>query len=175
MKFLTSKIRQEALDNPYFFKGTVDVSTLESLNNDIRKIEPVEVDGFCTVDQDEFIFSYTIQGKMILPCARTLVDVPYSFSIEATEVFTTKQSLTEEEEEDEVHQLTDDTIDLTPYIIQSIVLETPYRVFSDDAEIEGGDGWDFYEEDERRKQEEKKIDPRLAKLQVLLDKKKQDE
>src|SRR5690625_3119564 len=175
MKLLTSKIRQEALDSPYFFKGTVDVSTLESLNNDIRKIEPVEVDGFCTVDQDEFIFSYTIQGKMILPCARTLVDVPYPFSIEATEVFTTKQTLTEEEEEEEVHPITDDTIDLTPYIMQSIVLETPYRVFAEGAKIESGDGWSFYEEDEHRKREEEKIDPRLAKLQVLLDNKEQDQ
>src|SRR5690625_2855864 len=167
MKFLTSKIRQEALDSPYFFEGTVDVSTLESLNNDIRKIDPVQIDGFCTVDQDEFIFSYTIHGKMILPCARTLVDVPYPFTIEATEVFTTKPTLTEEEEEEEVHQIQDETIDLTPYIMQSIVLETPYRVFADDAVIESGDGWDFYEEDEHRKQEEEKIDPRLAKLQVL--------
>jgi|SRR5699024_2144548 len=170
MKFSTVELKNNAHNGPFTFDQHVNVSELESLNNDIRQIDPVRVKGMCTVDNEEFIFTFTIQGKMILPCARTLVDVPYLFTFEATEIFSTSPHLDEEDEEDGVHQLTEETIDLTPYIMENIVLETPYRVFSDEKAIEAGDGWSFLEEDTHEKEKENKIDPRLAKLKNLFDK-----
>src|SRR5699024_12194978 len=75
MKFSTTELRNNTVDGPVVFDEMVDVSELENLNNDIRQINPVRVKGICTADKDEFIFSFSIEGKMILPCARTLVDV----------------------------------------------------------------------------------------------------
>lgn len=172
MKFSTMEIRNNAFDGPYLFDEIVDVSELETLNNDIRQIDPVRVKGMCTIDKDEFIFSFTIKGKMILPCARTLVDVTYPFEFKATEIFSTSHDLDEKDEEDGVHPLTEETIDLTPYLKENIILETPYRVFSDEKALEEGDGWTFYEEEKLEAEKENTIDPRLAKLQNLLDNKK---
>src|SRR5690625_7105995 len=122
MKISTIEIRNNVHHGPFTFDQLVNVSELESLNNDIKQIDPVQVKGMCTVDKDELIFSFTIEGKMILPCARSLVDVPYSFSIDATEVFTTSPQLDREDEENDVHQLLEETLDLKPYIKENIVL-----------------------------------------------------
>lgn len=169
MKFSITNLRNEAYIGAVSFDEIVDVSELESLNNDIRKIDPVQVKGICTLDKDELVFSFSIEGEMILPCARTLVDVPYIFNIKATEIFTTSLELDEEDEEDGVHQILDETLDLTPYIKENIILATPFRVFSDEKALEGGEGWSFSLEEDYEKKKEETIDPRLAKLQRLLD------
>lgn len=171
MKFSITEIRNRAFEGPFAFDQMVDVSELASLsNNDIRQIDPVHVKGICTVEKEELIFSFTIEGKMILPCARTLVDVPHSFRIRATEVFTTAGHIDKEDIEDGVHQVFEETLDLKPYIKENIILETPYRVFSNEKGPEKGKGWAFYLEDEHQKEQENKIDPRFAKLQQLLNK-----
>lgn len=169
MKFSITEIKNNEYNGPFTFEDTIDVSDIVALNNDIRKIDPVYVKGICTVDQDEIIFSFTIKGKMILPCARTLVDVTYPFDFEVTEIFTTSPVLDPEDEENDVHQILEETLDLTPYIKENIILETPYRVFSDKKPLEQGEGWTFHEEDSFKKEQNEKIDPRLAKLQKLLD------
>src|SRR5699024_825816 len=175
MKFSTTELRNNTVDGPVVFDEMVDVSELENLNNDIRQIDPVRVKGICTADKDEFIFSFSIEGKMILPCARTLVDVEYPFDIKETEIFSAC-AMDEADEEEDVHPIAEEELDLTPYIKENIILETPYRVFSDEKALEEGDGWSFFEEDEHEAEQENKIDPRLAKLQNLLDKnKKKDE
>lgn len=169
MKFSITNLRNETYVGAVSFDELVDVSELESLNNDIRKIDTVRVKGICTIDKDEFVFSYSIKGEMTLPCARTLVDVPYPFDIHATEIFTTSSQVDKEDEEDGIHQILEETLDLTPYIKGNIVLGMPYRVFSDEKAIESGEGWSFSIEDDYEKKKQETIDPRLAKLQSLLD------
>lgn len=169
MKFSMTEIKKNAFNGPVEFEGTVDVSELEALNNDIRKIDPVQVEGICAVDEDELIFTFTIKGKMILPCARTLVDVSYPLDLQVTEVFTTSPVIDLEKEKEEVHQILEETLDLTPYIKENIVLGTPYRVFSDKKPLEEGEGWTFRLEDTFKEEQKEKIDPRFAKLQKLLD------
>ncbi|MEJ8778687.1 YceD family protein [Pseudogracilibacillus sp. ICA-222130] len=168
MIFSAIELQQKAAMEPFVFQGEVDVSSLAtSTNNDIRQIDPVFIKGMCTVDRQELIFSFSIEGKMILPCARTLVDVPYAFKFDVTEVFSTALVLEEEDEEDEVHLVTDDLIDLTPLIEEQILLKMPFRVFSEEEALDGGEGWTYYLEEERIEEEKNKIDPRLAKLQDL--------
>lgn len=175
MTFSVTEISNKATHEPSYFEADIDVSDLESEpNNDIRKIGNVHVEGFYTVDGLEIIFSFTITGKMILPCARTLVDVTYPFSIKATEIFSTSEHMDEDDEKDGVHQVLEEMLDLTPYIKENIILETPYRVFSDEKPIEKGTGWEFYQEDEMQEEKEASIDPRMAKLQQLLHRDKED-
>lgn len=173
MKFSVQQIKQEAYEGPITFEQQLDVSELLELpNNEIIEITEVLVYGMCVIENNEIVFSYTIEGEMVLPCARTLAEVPYPFRFRATEIFTTKASKADEEEE--IHYVEEEIIDLRPYILETILLQKPYRVFAEDAEVEGGEGWSFYTEDSFEEEKKKKIDPRLAKLQKLLDDKKDD-
>ncbi|MBY7143738.1 DUF177 domain-containing protein [Virgibacillus sp. NKC19-3] len=167
MKFILGQIRKNANDEPYPFDDEVDVSELETMKNDIREIKPVRVYGNYIYQGEQIIFTFTIVGEMILPCARTLVDVPYPFEIKVVEVFSTSPYYGEEEEENEIHPVDGEILDLTPYIKENILLEVPFRVFSkvdqETAPVKG-EGWEFVSQES----DEKKVDPRLKKLESLL-------
>lgn len=169
MKFSVSRIKQGTYNEPFEFDNMVDVSELETMNNDIREIGSVHVFGECTLQGEQLIFTFTIKGTMILPCARTLVDVPYPFTIKTDEVFTLSRYYGKEEEENEIHPIDGEILDLTPYIKENILLEVPFRVFSDDADAmehapAEGEGWTLISEENK----EKPVDPRLKKLKTLL-------
>lgn len=176
LKFAVSQIQKDALQQPMTFDREVDVSEIETLENDILKAFPVQVVGSVVLQGEEMIFSFNISGKVILPCARTLVEVPYDFDIDALEIFTTASTMTEEDEEDEVHFVDGEVIDLTPLIKENILLEIPYRVYSKNEEVlrnalVQGDGWELVEESEEVKEDkEQPIDPRLNKLKQFMDK-----
>jgi uncharacterized protein len=166
MEFSLQKIKSQA---PYQFEGEVDVSELEELNNDIRRIPPVTIKGEATIRGDHITFHFDITGTMILPCARTLVDVEYQFTINCIEVFSTSQYHIEGA--DEIHEINGEVLDLTPYIKENILLEVPLQVFaSNDEETSNnpdeGQGWQFVDE---KKQKEQKVDPRLEKLSQFFD------
>lgn len=165
MKISIQKIIQQA---PYAFEGETDISELESLDNDIRQVGSVQVLGEATVQNKTMTVNLQIKGLMILPCARSLVDVEYPFEINTIEVFSIDSFYTEEDES-EIHPIKGEILDLTPYIKENVLLEIPFRVYADEETIEkhaltAGEGWTVVDED---KQEEK-IDPRLSKLQSLL-------
>jgi uncharacterized protein len=167
MKFTIAQLKKNAFNRPFDFSREVDVSELESMNTDIRKITPVHIQGSCTMHGDQFFFKFTISGQMILPCARTLVDVPYPFTIKAEEIFTTSPYI-DEENDDEIHPIHGEVLDLMPYIKENILLEVPFRVFSDEVDMErdalqAGNGWEVLSE----KPNEVKIDPRFQKLESL--------
>lgn len=172
MKFTKSQIVKQGHSKPFSFDQFVDVSELVGMNNDIVKIEPVHVTGRCNLHNNEVTFTYNLKGTMILPCARTLIDVPYPYDISATEIFTSDPL----KETEEIHLFDGEVLDLKPYIKENILLEIPFRVFSDDLEAiskvkTSGPGWEFVTEEKV----EKKIDPRLQKLESFFqDRKKED-
>lgn len=175
LKFLLSQIRKEAHNTLMHFDHQVDVSELKVLNEDIREAKDARVYGYCSLDGNEIIFSLNIVGEVILPCYRTLVDVPYNFHVKATEIFSTSMYYGEEEEEFDIHFLEGEAVDLHPLIFENILLELPYRVVTDDQSVLDkalleGEGWSF-SEDEELKEPEEKIDPRMKKLKQLLEKK----
>ncbi|WP_337020479.1 YceD family protein, partial [Oceanobacillus massiliensis] len=109
-------------------------------------------------------------------CARTLVDVSCPFAIQAKEIFTTASYYGNDETENEIHPIDGEVLDLTPYIKENIVLEIPFRVFSNEVNPEDGapsqgKGWEFISEEVK---EEKTIDPRLKKLESLLENNKKE-
>ncbi len=175
MKFALSQIKKESFKRPFTFDQLVDVSELEKMQNDIKEIKPVRVNGTCIIQAEQVICSFTISGEMILPCARTLVDVPYLFEFNTTEVFSMLDDLTDEDRFNEINQINGDVLDLMPLIMENIILETPFRVFSDEAQTAedvylSGKGWDFQAEQKR----EQKIDPRLQKLQSFFTNNRED-
>ncbi|NJP36461.1 YceD family protein [Alkalicoccus luteus] len=152
---------------------TVDVSQVKEGDREIREVTPVHVKGTGSISKDLATFTLTIEGSMTLPCARTLNDVDFPFVIEAIESFKLSEWATfDEEEEDDVHEVEGNTVDLMPYVRERILLEKPLRVFSDKPEgpaPESGSGWELQAE-EQEAAKEKKVDPRLAKLKQLFDK-----
>ncbi|WP_082234275.1 YceD family protein [Halobacillus massiliensis] len=167
MKFPLQKLSQSG-DKPFEFEDDVEIHELEDMNNDIRKITPVHVSGQAVKYGEDIHVTFTVEGEMTLPCARTLVDVPYPFRFEAEEHFNAS-SYYEEEDESEIHPIQGEVLDLTPYIKENVILEVPTRVFSEDDKAQEqalteGKGWQVVSEEA----EEKKIDPRMAKLQSLL-------
>lgn len=168
MKIAIGKLKQTTYNEPFHFEDNVDVSELKILNNDIREIGLVDVKGTYYVQGDKIISSFMIKGEMILPCARTLVDVPYPFEIRAEEIFTLSTYYGKEEAENEIHPINGETLDLTPYIKENILLEVPFRVFSEDKEAQAnapfkGNGWDFISPEEKKDT----VDPRFEKLEHL--------
>ncbi|SDJ74503.1 YceD family protein [Sediminibacillus albus] len=174
MKIPLQKLKQ-AGSEAYYFEDNVDISEVEKMNNDIRRIEPVHVKGQATMQGNEITFHFTIDGEMILPCARTLVDVPYPFNVDAIEVFSTSPYY-KEEDESEIHPVDGEMLDLEPYIKENVLLEVPFRVFSDDQQVQEnalteGEGWELKSEEKKAD----KVDPRLEKLQSLLNKNDHEE
>lgn len=168
MKFSIQEIKAAAHEGPISIQQTIDASELEQIPSiDIRKIGDVLVEGIITVEKNEIVFSFSMVGNMILPCARTLVDVDYPFHFRATEIFTNVYS--EAEEDEDVHYVAEDEIDLRPFVYENIILQMPYRVFSDEEMIEEGEGWSFFTEEELTEKKADQMDPRLEKLQQFLD------
>lgn len=175
MKLSVSQIRNGSFKGPVEFEGTVDVSELSKMNNEVRNTHPAEVKAVFTVDRDEIFANLEIKGELILPCARTLVDVPYQYDISVDEVFSTSSYLTEEELENEIHPIEGEVLDLKPYILENILLDIPYRVFTTDPDPVGaapteGDGWSFVQDEPK----EQTIDPRLEKLAAFFEKQKKE-
>ncbi|SEN63956.1 uncharacterized protein SAMN04488134_101533 [Amphibacillus marinus] len=165
MKIPIQKILQK---DEFSFQDQVDVSELEALNNDIRQVGHVSVNGKASIQNQTITCQLLISGTMILPCARTLVDVSYPFEIATVEMFSI-DPFYEEEDESEIHPVSGEVLDLEPYIKENVLLEVPFRVFANAEEIEekalsAGNGWTVVNEEDQVD----KIDPRFEKLQSLL-------
>lgn len=180
MKFSLAEIRRKTENAVFYFEREVDASEVKKLHEDIRDISPVLVKGNCVVDGDRYIISLEISGELILPCARTLVAVPYPFHIKEVEVFSISADGEDDDDAEEIiFPIEGEVIDLAPSIHENILLAVPYRVFSDDPEVLNralmqGKGWELTLQDDEQddKKREDAVDPRLMKLQSLLNNKK---
>lgn len=150
---------------------SVDVSDLMEIDKEIRQITPVKVVGDGYVTNEAVTFHLTLEGEMTLPCARTLVDVKYPFSINATEIFKLKDDVAFEEDDEDVHELENSVVDLIPYVKERILLEKPLRVISENTEEkealapQSGKDWKLVTEEEQKKS----IDPRLKVLEKFFE------
>lgn len=158
---------QKSRDKGLQIDEMVNMSHLEARNTEIRHLPPVHVTGRADIGSDKVTFHLDVKGKMILPCSRTLVDVEYPFEFSLLETFILKaSSFSEYEENEDVHLVEGDVVDLNPVLEEEILLEIPMQVISDEADehtISAGKGWEFQSE-EQASAKETKVDPRLAGL-----------
>ncbi|MCR6095929.1 DUF177 domain-containing protein [Salipaludibacillus agaradhaerens] len=150
----------------------VDANKVKEIDREIRDISPVHVKGEALINHSTATFNLEISGSMTLPCARTLNDVEFPFSIAATEIFQLDEWTTYDGDED-VHELIDNTVDLMPYVRERILLEKPMRVFSEKKEgpaPEEGEGWELTTKEDQNEPQDK-VDPRLKELEKFFDKK----
>ncbi|UTR15203.1 YceD family protein [Salipaludibacillus sp. LMS25] len=152
---------------------SVDASKVKEIDREIRNISPVHVKGEALINHNAATFNLDISGSMTLPCARTLNDVEFPFTIHATEIFQLDEWAAFDEDED-VHELIDNTVDLMPYVRERILLEKPLRVFSERKEgpaPEEGEGWELTTKEDQNAPQDK-VDPRLKELEKFFDEKK---
>jgi uncharacterized protein len=158
------------------FDETVNLDSVKKRNPEIRDIKPIHVTGSCTIGSSNLTCRFRLEGMLTLPCARTWEDVAFPFLIESTERFSWDE--TELAADDEIHQVSGDFVDLTPVFEELVLLEVPLQVFSkdaDDVKTAEGKGWSYATDEayNARLQEERetKVDPRLAGLANLFEKK----
>lgn len=133
--------------------------------DDLTKVGIIElknglVKGNITMDSlTELILDLELTGTMVLPCARTLEPVDYSFQVNISGNLAKIY-----EEIGQKDKKVDNAIDILPIIWENILMEIPIRVVSDKAKevTVSGDGWRLITDDEEE------INPELAKLKDLL-------
>ena len=164
-----SKYRQNGMP----IDADVQLDDVMERNHDIRQISPIHVKGLCTFGASQMTCHLTITGMLTLPCARTWEDVEFPIHIETVEVF----SWVDEEQRDldsDIHYAIGDIIDMKPVLEELVLLEVPLQVFKENTEgqVRGGKDWSYSTDEDialARKNDERKLDPRLAALAKYFD------
>ena len=141
----------------------VVMDVIKETDTTIRKVSPIHLTGRADISATKVTFHLRIEGYLILPCSRTLVDVKLPVDVETTETFLLNDQ--EYGVEEEVYQVKGDVIDLEPIIREILLLEVPMQIFCDDGASQdgapqSGKDWEVIEEHEKVE----KLDPRLAGL-----------
>ncbi|TKC18557.1 YceD family protein [Robertmurraya kyonggiensis] len=166
MKWTLSQL-QKYRSKDYPIDEVVNLDEIKEIDPNIREVSPIHITGRADIDSSKVTFHLKIEGHLVLPCSRTLVDVNYPIDVETTETFLLKGL--DYETEEEVHQVKGEVIDLEPVLQEILLLEVPIQVFADEGSSEkgapqSGNDWEVIFE-----QKKDKIDPRLAGLAKLLD------
>ena len=159
LQLLRAKGNQISFDEMISF----DESAFTKMDH-IRGLHDVAVSGniHYDVNAERVNADLDIEGVMILPCSLTLEDVEYPFATSSSEVFSFVKC-----DDAEVHECKGDVVELLPVIFQLILFERPLKVVKEGAyQYPKGNGWEVMREEDyvRTKEEERPIDPRLAKL-----------
>ncbi|WHY79228.1 YceD family protein [Neobacillus sp. WH10] len=170
MKWTLSQL-QKYRNKDFMIDETIRVDEIKQDDPTIREVSPMHITGRGDIDSTKVTFHLTIEGHLILPCSRTLVDVKLPINVETTETFLLQGSVYETEEE--AYQVKGDVIDVMPIIREILLLEVPMQVFCEDVKSEeaapqSGKDWEVIHEEDQSK----KIDPRLAGLAKFFDENK---
>ncbi|MEO2074933.1 MAG: YceD family protein [Bacillus sp. (in: firmicutes)] len=162
MKWTLSQL-QKYRNKDFPIDETIRVDEIKEVDSTIREVSPMHISGRGDIDSTKVTFHLKIEGHLILPCSRTLVDVKLPINVETTETFLLQGSVYETEED--AYQVKGDVIDIMPIIREILLLEVPMQVFCEDVNSEeaapqSGKDWEVVHEEEQSK----KIDPRLAGL-----------
>ena len=159
---------QKYRNKDFIIDEIIRVDEIKQVDPTIREVSPMHITGRGDIDSTKVTFHLKLEGHLILPCSRTLVDVKLPINVDTTETFLLQGSVYETEEE--TYQVKGDVIDLMPIIREILLLEVPMQVFcedvdSDEAAPQSGKDWEVVSEEEQSK----KIDPRLAGLAKFFD------
>ncbi|MBT2654253.1 DUF177 domain-containing protein [Bacillus sp. ISL-18] len=167
MKWTLNQL-QKYRNKDFIIDEIIRVDEIKQVDPTIREVSPMHITGRGDIDSTKVTFHLKIEGHLILPCSRTLVDVKLPINVETTETFLLQGSVYETEEE--TYQVKGDLIDVTPIIREILLLEVPMQVFCEDVDSEeaapqSGKDWEVVSEEDQSK----KIDPRLAGLAKFFD------
>jgi uncharacterized protein len=167
LKWTLSQL-QKYRNKDFMIDEMVRVDEIKQDDPTIREVSPMHITGRGDIDSTKVTFHLKIEGYLILPCSRTLVDVKLPINVETTETFLLQGSVYETEEE--AFQVKGDVVDVMPIIQEILLLEVPMQVFCEDVNHEdaapqSGKDWEVVHEEDQSK----KMDPRLAGLAKFFD------
>lgn len=162
MKWTMSQL-QKYRNKDFSVDEVIRVDEIKEIDQSIREVSPMHIKGRVDISATKVTFHIRIEGYLILPCSRTLVDVKYPVNVETTETFLLGHS--EFETDEEVHQVQGEAIDLMPVIREILLLEIPMQVFCEDDQSkdgapQSGKDWEVIRDEDKQQ----KVDPRLAGL-----------
>lgn len=170
MKIKTWELKKRK--DPLKFHYTEDLSALAKEFPQIKKITPVNINGTAT----ELAGLYKVKGVMettlSMECSKCLSDFDYLLKAEFEELFVSEEvetNFTDDEDDENIHALENDEIDLSTIIEEQFIVNIPFiPVCSTDCKgLCVVCGTNLNEETCGCKVE--KIDPRLADLQKWFD------
>lgn len=130
------------------------------LDKRINDLKNCYVTGRVYLNNDNIILECIFKGIMIINDSITLDLVPYNFNISINENLNDLVSIY-----NDCYDNNQNTLDLQEILWQNIVLEVPISYTKvNDANLKGN-GWELI----REEKEVKEIDPRLKKLEELLE------
>lgn len=109
---------------------------------DIRSINDAEATGEILIDEeDNIILDLEVKGTFILPCAVTLEDVSYDFSVNFSENLGNFNDFYNNKQK---------SLEILPFIWENIVSEVPIRVVKEGVKNINthGNGWELVSEDD---------------------------
>ena len=162
MKFYKRDLVQQA-NVPIQFEEEIsfDLSQFQNNLSSLRQLHNLIVEGTLHYDMDTdlAVVDYTVHGDMTVACSISNEDVLVGFEGNTSETY----SFSDTEVED-IRVVKNEVIDLSESVFQTILFEVPLRVVKEGlSEYPKGDGWEVLKESDYQNQE-KPIDPRLAKL-----------
>lgn len=165
-----SKYRQNGMP----IDAEVQLDDVMKRNKDIRHISPVHVKGHCTFGASQMTCQFTMTATLTLPCARTWEDVEYPIEVDTVEIFSWIDPEHRGTDDEDIHYIDGEVIDLKPVLEELVLLEVPMQVFKENTEgqVKGGTFWNYSTEDDVARQnesDEPKMDPRLADLAKFFD------
>ena len=147
------------INNPIQIDQDVDMS--EYQNKEIIALKDLHLKGKIYYDDaDDLIINLVLTGVMDLRDSVSLEVIHYPLNIKITEEDAFSSDFLEE-----YLKNTQNTLDIIPILWEIIVLEVPMRLTKTKDTVLSGDGWSYGE----NKKTKDNIDPRLAKLNELLD------
>ncbi len=134
---------------------------------DVLGINETSVEGEVHVGSRRIGIDLIIDTVVNMLDSRTSENIEVPLHIESYEEFDEDAEETDELDEN-VHPVTH-TLDLEPVVRELIVVNLPNVVTESDEVLAGGSNWSVMTEEEAEDEEEQKVDPRLSKLQSLLE------
>ena len=140
---------------------TIDVDVYQNVG--ILDLKNLHVTGDISLNSVSMLaVNLTVTGIMVIPDSVTTEPVDYPFTSKIEEEYDIN-----DENFLEYYQKEQNILDIMKILWENIVLEVPMRfTTTEDAHL-SGDGWSLGED----KNKDDQIDPRLAKLSELLDRK----
>ena len=153
MRFTLSQLLK--LPMPYEYTEDLDLNEdLVGLEG-ILKVLSCHVKGRINrIDDENYEISFHIESDLILECAISLKEVPYTVTTDCSEVFSTKES-------DETFTISKQTLDTKEAVITNLLLAKPMNVYAPGVSFED-------ENDEFEDEEKDDINPAFASLKELL-------
>lgn len=153
MRLTLAQLRKLAM--PYHTSEKLDVS--EELNGfeDIKGVSLVDVEYEVRErGLDTYWIRFSFKVDLVMQCAVTLQDVPYTISATAEEIFSTEDVI------EDVFPIVNQTLDTKEAVLTNVLIHKPMKVLAE--------GVEFEEEEETDLEESDGINPAFSGLKDLL-------